>query len=122
MIYLACPYTHPDPSIVRKRFEYVTRATGCLMKRGLVVFSPITQSHLVAEMEDMPGTWEFWAEQDLAVLKRCDALYVLCLPGWKESVGVTAEIKAADDLGLPVFYLTSFDLDSHLHNLRTYGL
>lgn len=36
-IYLAVPYTHPDPKVRRARFEAVTRAAGELMKRGHVV-------------------------------------------------------------------------------------
>jgi hypothetical protein len=32
-------------------------------------------------------------------------VFVLTLPGWKESVGVQAEIRLATDVGIPVFYI-----------------
>jgi len=122
MIYLGCPYSHPDPAIVQKRFEYVTRVAGALMKRGYVVFSPITHSHPIAMLEKMPGTWEFWAEQDLHILALCDELHVLELPGWQQSVGLRAEINAAVHAGLRVKRWDPSDFDYPLSDLRACGL
>jgi hypothetical protein len=34
------------------------------------------------------------------MLRRCDALAVLRLPGWEQSVGVQAELALARELGL----------------------
>lgn len=39
------------------------------------------------------------------LLARCDVLYVLCLPRWKESVGVKAESAFALERGMEVQYL-----------------
>ncbi len=39
-------------------------------------------------------------------LEVCDKVVVLMIDGWKESVGVQAEIAIARELGKPVSFLT----------------
>ena len=46
-----------------------------------------------------------YKEQDLAMLAVCDELVVLMLPGWRDSVGVAAEIAAAEELNMPITYM-----------------
>lgn len=41
-------------------------------------------------------------EIDLEWLEVCDALIVV--PGYKDSLGVSGELKKAHDLGIPIFY------------------
>lgn len=105
LIYLACPYSHPNPAVVQARYHYVNKVAGVLMGRGQVVFSPITHSHVIAEEWALPRSWEFWREQDIEILKRCDLLVVLKIPGWEQSVGVTEEINAAIMNGMRVLHL-----------------
>lgn len=104
LVYLACPYSHQDRDVRVRRFESANRAAGALMGRGLIVFSPISHTHPVAEQCELPKGWEFWEQFDRAYLGCCHSLYVLCIEGWRESVGVNAEIKIADELGLEVLW------------------
>lgn len=104
LAYLACPYSHPDRSVRVSRFEAANRATAALMDRGLVVFSPISHTHPVAEQCELPKGWDFWEQFDRAYLSVCHSIYVLCIDGWRESVGVTAELKIAEELGLEVWF------------------
>jgi len=97
LIYLASPYSHPDPQMRHHRFVQVCRAAARLMQAGHIVFSPIAHSHSIAEYEELPGNWEFWQEFCLATLGRCDQLWILCLDGWEVSTGVNAEIQIARD-------------------------
>jgi hypothetical protein len=104
--YLACPYSSSDPDARKYRAESATAAATLLFHHGLVVFSPITQSHaMVEEDSSLPGDFTGWRDWDYAFLSRASYLVVLCLPGWRTSVGVAAEIKYARMLGLPVFYM-----------------
>jgi len=105
MIYLASPYSHPDPAVMQARFEAAARATGELMKAGHVVYSPIAHNHPIAQLCDMPTGWEFWKRLDLAVLERCDKLIVLMLDDWDASVGVNDETAFALSRGMAVEYL-----------------
>jgi hypothetical protein len=39
------------------------------------------------------------------VLRRCDRLVVLRIPGWRESRGVTLEIEFAQTAGIPIEFV-----------------
>lgn len=95
MIYLASPYSHPDPAVKQQRFDAACKAAGKLMIDGECVFSPIAHSHSIEAQMFIPQDHQFWMRQDIAILKHCDSLYVLNIEGWKESKGVAEEISVA---------------------------
>jgi hypothetical protein len=105
MIYLASPYSHPDPTIKEARFEAACRVAANLMRRGELVFSPIAHSHPIAVCGGIPGSWECWQAFDEIMINACSELRVLMLPGWSDSVGVAAEVAIAERLGKPVKYM-----------------
>lgn len=106
LIYLACPYWHVDPAVRQSRFDRVTVVAAKLMVGGTVVFSPITHGHPMHLAHDMPGDWPFWRRVDRTFLQRSSELFVLMLDGWRQSVGVTAEIKMAEEeFHIPVMYI-----------------
>lgn len=104
MIYLASPYSHPDPWVRELRFVAASRAAAELIRQGQVVFSPIVHSHPIARW-GLPLDWGFWERFDRKFLEVCDAVVVLMLPEWEDSQGVQAEIAAARALGKPVTFL-----------------
>lgn len=106
MIYLACPYSHTDPAMRELRFRAVTAKAAELLNAGHIVFSPITHSHPIAEAHGLPGDWTFWERFDKAFLKNASMLFVLMLPGWDQSEGVTGEIEVARYLSIPIHYIT----------------
>lgn len=107
LVYLAVPYSHPDPAIQEQRFRAANRVAGILMERGHVVFSPISHSHPIAEDYDLPREWAFWEAQDVAFLSVSSTLFVLAIDGWRESRGVTAEIAIAEERQIPVRLIDS---------------
>ncbi len=104
-IYLATPYSHKDFVVMLHRFHQVNKAAASLMKEGDLVYSPISHTHPIALAGDLPKGWDYWEAYDLTFIEWADELYVLMQPGWKESVGVTAEIKIAKSMGKPVIYI-----------------
>jgi len=74
------------------------------MRVGHTIFAPICHSHPIARF-GLPTDWSFWERQDREHLARCDEVVVLLLDGWRESRGVQAEIRLAENLGKPVRYL-----------------
>lgn len=78
-----------------------------MMQRGNTVISPIAHSHGVADFlpDNLRLDGDFWMEQDLPLLARCDEMAVLCLDGWENSNGVKKEIAFAEEHGIPVRYL-----------------
>jgi nucleoside 2-deoxyribosyltransferase len=106
LYYLASPYTHSDETIKKGRARAVTEAAVKLLKLGVFTFAPIAYNE-PWERHDLPGDWGFWCDFDKSFVERCDAgLIVLMLDGWDRSVGVTAEIEFAKELGYPVYYCT----------------
>jgi nucleoside 2-deoxyribosyltransferase len=94
LIYLAGPYTKPDPVENTNR---MIRIADALLDLGVVPIVPhLTMFwHLVR-----PRPYDEWLQYDLQVMLRCDA--VLRVPG--ESNGADGEVRVARRLGIPVLY------------------
>lgn len=104
LTYLAVPYSTPDRKKLLERVETVNKLALRLIKKGEIVYSPITHTHILSEIKEdggLPKTWEFWERQDIAFLECSKHLAVLCLPGWLESRGVRAEILYAQENKIP---------------------
>jgi len=103
MVYLASPYSHPDPLVRATRFDAACRATAKLIRTGRAVFSPIVHGHPLVRF-GLPTDWKFWQRFDAEHLRRCDEVLVLQIDGWRESEGVRAEIELATAMGKHVSY------------------
>lgn len=108
--YIACPYSHPDANVRAQRYAAVNKLSASMMNSGKYVFSPISHCHQMAEDHGLPTTWIFWEDYDRMMISKCNELIVLMLPGWRESLGVQSEILIADELGIPVIYLSEDQL------------
>lgn len=102
MIYLASPYSHKDPLIVRTRFLLVEQATAALIKQGHFVWSPIVHCHEMATKYAMPTDADFWKSYNFDFIRRADAVWLLAISGWDQSRGVAMELDIARDLNIPV--------------------
>ena len=102
-IYLASPYSSPDPQVREHRFLAACKMAGKLISEGNVVFSPIAHSHYIALYNELPGDFAFWQKQCLSFLRDwATRLYVCRFAGWQRSKGLAAEVCEADRLGIPV--------------------
>ncbi|GIW90181.1 MAG: hypothetical protein KatS3mg109_0613 [Pirellulaceae bacterium] len=115
LVYLASPYSHADPQVRQARYQAACRAAAWLIGQGHLVFSPIAHSHGITQ-HGLPVDWDFWEEHDRRMLVACDRVVVLMLPGWRESLGVQAEVAIARELGKPLAYLSP-DLATTSHTL-----
>lgn len=105
VVYVASPYSHPDEAVRQMRFEAVCLYCGMLMQDGCHVYSPIAHSHPMASLCNLPTDWAYWQELDEKMIRMCDAVYVLHLPGWEESQGIAAEIAIAKRLGKMITHI-----------------
>lgn len=64
MIYLASPYTHPDPAVRQRRFDAACRAAAQMIRAGSMVFSPVVHSHPLTHY-GLPFDWRAWAKHRL---------------------------------------------------------
>lgn len=110
LIYLAQPYTHPD-ELVRQTRHAAARATAArMMDTGKTVFSPIVHG-VGLEQRLAPRNrtnHEFWMRQCLAILRRCEAMYVLPLVGWRDSRGLAEELTLCSMAQIPVTFLADY--------------
>lgn len=83
------------------RYEAVRLLACSLAQCGYNVFSPIVYWRTVFGA-NFPGDFEYFKSLDYDMIARCDGLLVYKLEGWEKSVGVTAEIAKALELGKPV--------------------
>ena len=105
-IYLATPYSHKYKAIRILRFKQVSETAIKLMKEGHLVYSPITSSHPLCEIdESLDLDFNYWRNLDISFIEWCDVLVVLKLDGWEDSYGIKEEIKIAKSLGKEVVYL-----------------
>jgi hypothetical protein len=105
LIYLACPYTHPDPAVRLDRFQQATKAAAVLIRQGHIVFSPITMTHPIdlemAGVENTLGS-DFWVTFDQTFMERCDVFALLPLAGWQDSSGIERELMYFRAAGKPL--------------------
>lgn len=104
LIYLASPYTHPDPAVREQRYMAAVQATMKLLQSGMAVFCPVAYSHQFA-LQGMGGEWDTWERFDRVMIERCDELWILEIPGWEESKGIKAELNLAREMGKVVRFL-----------------
>jgi len=104
MIYLASPYSHPDPAVRQRRFEAACQATARMIRDGRPVFCPVVHSHPLTR-HGLPGDWRFWERYDRVYMASSREFAILALVGWKESQGIRAEVRIARELGMPFWLI-----------------
>ena len=104
-IYLATPYSHPDPEVREARFQLVNAVAARLMREGHHVYSPISHTHPIALAGDLPKGWDFWEAYDRTFIDWAEEVHILLAEGWQESKGVQAEMKIATDTAKPVRFI-----------------
>ena len=110
-IYLAAPYSDPDPAVRKARVDAATRIAAFLMSKGHVVFSPITHGHAVARHLDLANVKHdhaFWMGQCLPLLGGCALLVIVPLPGWENSRGIATEREYASDCNMPELFWSTY--------------
>lgn len=117
LTYLASPYTatreirpgdvRPDLDLQGYRAVTAAACAARMMGRGELVYSPIAHGHALATacVRGIGTDWKTWAAHSLRMIRACDEVAVLVIPGWRESKGVQAEIAEARRLGMPVRFV-----------------
>lgn len=101
-IYLASPYSDPDPQVREQRCQDVQEIAAIFLRAGVPVHCPIAQNHFIAIRHGLPGGWDFWEQVD-APLVACSCLFVaVLLAGWEQSRGLLAEVAIAQAEGIPI--------------------
>lgn len=108
LFYIALPYTHASKEVVEQRVDKFAKFDSFLNLNHIQTVSPILKHLLITKNKSVPGDWNFWKTLSYTYLARCDALVVYQLEGWEESVGVTEEIKYAQEHKIPIIYIPEY--------------
>ena len=111
-IYLAIPYSY-NPA---QSFAIANKVAAKLMSEGHLVYSPISHSHHIAD--HLPGHLRtdshWWMQHDLPMIDWADELHVVLIGEMgdlliAESVGVTLEIKHAQQTGKNIKFIEHYE-------------
>lgn len=107
MIFPASPYRDPDFLVRAWRYEQALQFCAAHLLQDLKhrpIYSPIVYTHPLAELEPRLHDKDtaFWMAFHRPYLEICDELWVLALPGWRESEEIAAEIALVKEFGRPV--------------------
>lgn len=105
IVYLASPYSHPNPIVQRQRFHDVCLAAAALMRKGHIIYSPIAHCHPIATFGRLDTDAVSWRRHNFAFLAVASEFWVLELDGWEDSEGIAAEIQEADRLRKMIRYV-----------------
>lgn len=100
MIYLASPYSHPDPLIRKTRFLLAEECVARNFPKH--IYSPIVHYHELANKFSLDTTFTTWQLINFDMIRRADEFWILDIDGWMESAGVMAEKDFAGMCGLTV--------------------
>lgn len=112
-IYVASPYSDPDPAVRRERYEIICNFVQARARREnhVTLYSPIVHWHPISETYGLPGHFEFWKRINFAMILASSAVWVVRLPGWEGSLGVQSEINFAKESNK---HVTFIDFDPEL--------
>ena len=113
-IYLATPYSHPEPKVMEARRLVTAAYAADLANRGQKAFAPIVYSHALVAAGAQPDSWYAY---DLFFLEKAAAMTLLTLPGWEESQGLLLEIAYAKALRKEITYAADWQAARQRLNL-----
>lgn len=110
MIYLASPYSPVTPEeklheneTRELRYRQTMAAQAMLFNYGYPVFATIVHTHCTAKAYKLPTDAGPWMRYNHHMIDLSMAVFVLQLPGWEQSRGVTDEIDYANKHNIPVY-------------------
>lgn len=122
MIYLASLYSlncntdsKEDTTYRQKRVDYTRKRLAEFLCEGNTVLSPISHTHEVSITHELPKSYIFWETLCHHMIDSCSEVWVLQMEdekgSWKNSVGITDEIKYSLASGKTIKYISCTDYE-----------
>lgn len=109
ILYIACPYTDPDPKVREHRVALATKVAAIYIKKGHVVYSPLTHSHPIDVELGETLSSDFWVTFDETFMEICDEMLIIQSKGWAESKGIERERQFFKARNRPIsFFLPGY--------------
>jgi len=107
LIYLAAPYSKVDDKELLMQQIMAFSGTYMLHCPGHHIVSPLFNHFSLDKVPGLGSDYAFWGAYSVNLLRRCDHLMVICLPGWQNSTGVEDEVRRATEAGIPIEYVSA---------------
>jgi hypothetical protein len=107
-IFVSVPYNHPRQDMIDFRLEMLDQYLMELINKDFTPYSTVQAMLPLAAKFDLSTDYDYWKRHCSRMIAASDALHVLMLPGWRDSVGVRDEIETALLIGIPVSYIDSY--------------
>lgn len=112
MIYLAAPYTHEDPEIMKRRaLDALEIGAQVLVKfPDELIFIATAYGQMLHDAAGLyqvtlPHTEKEWRMINNPLIANCDRFMIAMIEGWDQSVGVEKETQLARRFGKPISYI-----------------
>lgn len=109
--FISSPYKHKNPDVVEARVKLTKLYANTLIKRGMLVYSPIvyaTAFKSLAACEEIPES--VWVGHSMYMLASAARIVILEIKGYMESVGIAAEIAFAELKDIPITYSSELEI------------
>jgi hypothetical protein len=109
-IYLATPHNHLDAEVRKSRFREAQLAASIVYAYQIPCYSPIAHWHPISIDFELPHGWDYWKQQDEAMLLASQEMWVIMIDGWNTSKGIEAEIKFCQKNSKNIHWIDPLDL------------
>ncbi len=124
VVYLASPYTGVDQKQEAYRYEMSIYYAAEVMKIfDVTPLSSVVYCHPINRLLGAGnGGFDFWGSFSVGMMASCEELWVMDVPGARQSTAILAEISYAQEAKKPVKFLT-FNKEGELtlHHEDTYA-
>ena len=86
ILYIACPYTDPDPFVRQKRAELSMEVAALYVRQGKIVYNPLASHYMDEQIPeaDKPDH-EFWMNFNAPFMEICSEMIIIRTEGWERS-------------------------------------
>ena len=104
LCYIAAPYWSENKETRVERRQLTIEYSMMMTERGVLNYSPLLYSD---KYKNKKMVESYWLTHGLKMVKACDLMIILMLPGWEKSKGIKGEITEAERLKIPVRYVAA---------------
>lgn len=101
--FISLPYSHKQQEVIEQRVKLMCQVDSFLNSKGILTISPIHKHLLFMNGSSLPNDWDFWKNLSLSLLSKSTGMILLQMEGWKDSIGVQAEIEFAKNNHIPIY-------------------
>lgn len=110
-IFISLPYSDSNRGIVEERILYAQTYFLKLTSKGYCPVAPILVGDPIVQRFGIDNSFDKWKDYCYAELLSCDEIHVLKIDGYDYAHGVNMEIKEAELLQIPIYFIEKGEIN-----------